>query len=227
VVKNVAGYDLMKLLIGSYGTLAVITRANFKVVPRPRQTATFISEFSDAAGALAFRDRIVQSPLQPLSLELVSPHAHEYFAPAPSPRDPDDWHPDAPTHARRHWSVLVRASGSDAVLARYRRELAATRELQGREEADLWRFAAAFGEEVLTRHRNAMLVQIGVLPSDVAPAIAAVEAAALDCSFMPAIIGRCALGALVAAFVPLAVDPPGAMSYAAAVSALRAALPPN
>jgi len=41
VVKNVAGYDLMKLLTGSYGSLAVITRVNFKVFPRPRQTRTF------------------------------------------------------------------------------------------------------------------------------------------------------------------------------------------
>ena len=38
VVKNVAGYDLMKLLIGSQGTLAVITSASFKLFPAPRQT---------------------------------------------------------------------------------------------------------------------------------------------------------------------------------------------
>ena len=45
VVKNVAGYDLMKLLIGSYGTLAVITSASFKLFPAPRQTRTFLAEF--------------------------------------------------------------------------------------------------------------------------------------------------------------------------------------
>ena len=42
VVKNVAGYDLMKLLIGSYGTLAVITSASFKLFPAPRRTEHFL-----------------------------------------------------------------------------------------------------------------------------------------------------------------------------------------
>src|SRR5581483_10897550 len=35
VVKNVAGFDVMKLLIGSYGSLAVITSASFKLFPAP------------------------------------------------------------------------------------------------------------------------------------------------------------------------------------------------
>ncbi len=56
VVKNVAGYDLMKLLIGSYGTLAVVTSASFKLFPAPRQTRTFIAEFSSWQEALKFRD---------------------------------------------------------------------------------------------------------------------------------------------------------------------------
>ena len=38
VVKNVAGYDMMKLLIGSWGTLGIITSASFKLFPAPRQT---------------------------------------------------------------------------------------------------------------------------------------------------------------------------------------------
>ena len=44
VVKNVAGYDLMKLLIGSQGTLAIITGASFKLFPAPRQTRTFVAD---------------------------------------------------------------------------------------------------------------------------------------------------------------------------------------
>ena len=44
VVKNVAGYDMMKLLIGSQGTLGVITGASFKLFPAPRQTRTFFAD---------------------------------------------------------------------------------------------------------------------------------------------------------------------------------------
>ncbi len=42
VVKNVAGYDLMKLLTGSYGTLGIISQATFRVYPLPEISATVV-----------------------------------------------------------------------------------------------------------------------------------------------------------------------------------------
>src|SRR5206468_8230111 len=79
VVKNVAGYDLMKLMIGSYGSLGVITSASLRVYPRPKQTRTFVMQCGSREEALTMRDRIVRSPLAPICLEIASPRALEYL----------------------------------------------------------------------------------------------------------------------------------------------------
>ena len=126
VVKNVAGYDMMKLLIGSQGTLALITSASFKLFPAPRQTRTFVAQFTTWMEALKFRDLVLRSPLSPMCLELVSPNASQLMR------------LEAKSES---WKICVRASGSDVVLARYRKELgsAVTRELEGEDEKEMWR----------------------------------------------------------------------------------------
>ena len=53
VVKNVTGYDLSKGLAGSWGTLAVVTEATFKVLPRPECTATLVIAGLDDETAVA------------------------------------------------------------------------------------------------------------------------------------------------------------------------------
>src|SRR5438067_6677768 len=66
VVKNVTGYDLHKLLIGSLGTLAVITRLNFRTFPAPLAGSRgFVASFPNAEGALVLHRTIAQSPLTP------------------------------------------------------------------------------------------------------------------------------------------------------------------
>jgi len=227
VVKNVAGYDLMKLLIGSHGTLGIITSASFKLFPQPPQTRTFVSEFDSLEEAMHFRDLVLRSPLTPLCLEIVSPRAQEYFGDAPAARNPDTFAPDAPVGADDRWQVLVRAGGVDAVLARYRDELgsAVSTVAAGPVEAALWHGCSSFVSNVAARHRNAMVIHISVPIASVAAALAAAESAALDNNFIGAAIGRAGVGALVAAFIPIATDPPSAMHYANAASSLRAALP--
>jgi glycolate oxidase subunit GlcD len=72
VVKNVAGYDLCKLFTGSYGTLGIIVELNFKLRPLPFVTQTVLIS-GQPEELLAGAQRIIQAPLFPVAVELVSP----------------------------------------------------------------------------------------------------------------------------------------------------------
>lgn len=67
VVKNVSGYDLMKLHYGALGTLGVIVAASFKVFPKPLHDVTV-----ESGGGWDDVDRALSSPMPPSALELFS-----------------------------------------------------------------------------------------------------------------------------------------------------------
>ncbi|GAC1645753.1 MAG: FAD-binding oxidoreductase [Acidobacteriaceae bacterium] len=120
VVKNVAGYDLMKLMIGSRGTHGIITSSSFKVFPRATHSTTFVIPFARSDQAVKLGLMIRKSQLSPSRLEIVSPGFMEVAS----------------------WSLLVSATGSEAVVNRYRTELKACceslTEFAGMDEAALW-----------------------------------------------------------------------------------------
>ena len=62
VVKNVTGFDLSKIMAGSWGTLAVLTEVSVKVLPRPPFTATLVLTGLDPARACAAMARACASP---------------------------------------------------------------------------------------------------------------------------------------------------------------------
>jgi glycolate oxidase FAD binding subunit len=109
VVKNVAGYDLSKLLIGSRDSLAIPVQVNFRVHSRPASSETSAFAFSTLAAALEARTAIQQSPLTPLAMDLLDAAAAHIVSPQELP--PGDW------------LLLVAYGGGERVIERYRRDL--------------------------------------------------------------------------------------------------------
>jgi glycolate oxidase FAD binding subunit len=70
VVKNVAGYDLGKLVCGSRGTLALIARVSLRLHPIPVAASTLVVETDDPATVVA---ALMRSPLQPSAVDVLHP----------------------------------------------------------------------------------------------------------------------------------------------------------
>ncbi len=132
VVKNVAGYDLPKLLTGSLGTLGIITEVTLKVNPRPEASALVSVDYdslADAAGAL---DRLNISGTRPVALELVT----------------------SPPDLRRRWVLKIGFEGNRAAVdwqvARLISELDRSNSATYRDdeaEAEWLSFVAAEGQD--------------------------------------------------------------------------------
>lgn len=80
VVKNVAGYDLCKLLVGSLGTLAVVTQVTLKLKPLPECSALYWLPVPDLATADRLCAGLVTSRARPVAIELLSPAAARSIA---------------------------------------------------------------------------------------------------------------------------------------------------
>jgi glycolate oxidase FAD binding subunit len=70
VVKNVAGYDLGKLVSGSFGTLAAIVDATFKLLPLPQASATLALDYDDGETMARHAMQVATSQLEPARFDV-------------------------------------------------------------------------------------------------------------------------------------------------------------
>jgi glycolate oxidase FAD binding subunit len=164
VVKNVSGYDMMKLYLGSLGTLGVVVEVNLKLAPRPPSAASVLLLFSDLERALAAGEALLASQLVPsavvaldaavaaaLGAEGAGAGLAVWFegveqAVAREVREVERWAPD--------WDATARMLDAQAAEA-------------------LWARLAAF-QSLDAEPLNAALLKLSVLPTDVAAAMASV-----------------------------------------------------
>ncbi|MDQ3650920.1 MAG: FAD-binding oxidoreductase [Acidobacteriota bacterium] len=73
VVKNVAGYDMCKLFVGSRGSLGVILELTLKLRPRPAREACVVARAADYESLLTAARAVIASELLPVAVELLSP----------------------------------------------------------------------------------------------------------------------------------------------------------
>jgi len=113
VVKNVAGYDLGKLLVGSYGSLGVIVESSLKLYPLPAERRTVVLRAGTLGTARDLRRRILHSALDLFRMTLLDPRAATLVRTSTG----------AGGETREH-EVWVEVAGSARVIERCERELA-------------------------------------------------------------------------------------------------------
>ena len=150
VVKNVAGLDMAKLMIGSFGTLAAVAVVNFKLTPIPRATRSFMMRFQSAKEAIAARDQLLASVLQPTAIDVLNDAA-----------------------ARRLGSsgfvLLVQAFGVPEVLDRYARELPGdVKPVEGELETRLWTSVREYTPQFLAEHPRGIVTRVSTTLSGLA-----------------------------------------------------------
>ncbi|MBK9517463.1 MAG: FAD-binding protein [Anaeromyxobacter sp.] len=79
-IKGVAGYDLAALLVGSEGTLGIVTEVTLKLLPRPRHVATALVVFGSVADAARAVSRVLAQGVIPRCLELMDDVSLEAIA---------------------------------------------------------------------------------------------------------------------------------------------------
>ena len=103
VVKNVSGYDMVRLHIGALGTLGIIAEVSLKLTPTPRQESTVIASFPNAKECFAASMALFNSYVMPLAMTAL---------------DGDASRRAGVGYGSNTWHLIVRLGGRPRTIAR-------------------------------------------------------------------------------------------------------------
>jgi len=193
VVKNVSGFDMMKLYLGSFGTLAIIASANFKLLPLPRATASLICVFGEPTEAFATLDALQLTQLTPTAAEYLNAEALQALG------------------MEGRCALALRAEGLEAAVERHMAEMmglaqqSKARDIQrieGQGDDDLWARIPDLTQTALLGENEA-LVKLAVLPAEIEETVARIEAFLAQRDRRPAINARGLNGVIYARAKPI------------------------
>lgn len=112
-VKNVSGYDVVKLMIGSRGSLGILCETTLRLLPLPEDFGTGLFVFADLEGATGFVNKIFETRLLPAAVEVLNRKACERLLPE-----------DAPEPGKGGYAVAVAIEGVKEAVHRMALEFA-------------------------------------------------------------------------------------------------------
>ena len=167
VVKNVAGYDLSRLLNGSFGCLGVVVTATFKLAPRPPASRTVTVELATLEAAAPVIRDVMAVSLTPTAVEVASPPARVLLR-----------------FESVEEATVEQANAALRLVGQY----GPARLVAGDEEAAAWRDHARHWEA------DGTLIKLSTLPAELVPTLEWVEQATSRAGLELSLAGRGGLG---------------------------------
>ena len=218
VVKNVTGYDMAKLYIGSLGTLGVIVEATFKLAPIPPVMKTVIIQGEDVEQALAVSQQMRAAGTQLLALDLLSPGVTQQIEGVAGVDG-----------LRGAWLLAVEFGGSAASVERQVQDTVAIAKPAGRSvvvlEAEagqrFWSAVRDFGRE---GDNSSLILKAAALPSQLPDLYRTVfDSVERTGVSSPSLVARAGNGMLYVFWPAADVERAGPTAWASVVEVLRRA----